>query len=97
MQFKELEWKDIISEGVFVCSTCDIDLCGWIKIEFRINHEPKENKYYLYSFGKGKIRRLGPDKYGSVESAKNAAYRTYSNEMARIKKAIDFLVAEDSY
>ncbi len=94
MQFKDLEWKDTISNGVFVCSACEINLCGWIKIEFHINYEPKEGKYYLYSFGKGSIRRLQPEKYGSVESAKNAAYRTYSNEMARIKKAIDFLVAE---
>ncbi len=97
MQFKELEWKDIISDGVFVCSTCEIKLCGWIKIEFRINHEPKENKYYLYSFGKGSIRRLQPDIFDSVELAKNAAYRIYSNEMARIKKAIDFLIADDNY
>jgi len=97
MQFKDLEWKDIISDGVFVCSYCDINLCGWIKIEFRINHEPKENKYYLYSFGRGSIRRLQPEKYDSVESAKNVAYRTYSNEMARIKKAVDYLVADNSY
>ncbi len=94
MQFKELEWKDIISDGVFVCSTCGINLCGWIKIEFRINHELKENKYYLYSFGKGGMRRLGSEKYDSVESAKNAAYRTYNNEMQRIKKAVDFLVID---
>ncbi len=94
MQFKDLEWKDIISDGKFVCSSCEIKLSGWIKIEFRIDHEPKENKYYLYSFGKGSIRRLEPEKYGSVESAKNAAYRIYNNEMARIKKAVDFLVAE---
>jgi hypothetical protein len=40
----------------------------------------------------GSIRRLKPEKYDSVESAKNAAYRAYSNEMARIKKAIDYLV-----
>ena len=97
MEFKELEWKDIISDNVVVCSHCEINLCGWIKIEFRINHEPKENKYYLYSFGKGSIRRLEPEKHDSVESAKNTAYRIYNNEMARIKKAIDFLVADDSY
>ena len=53
----------------------------------------KENKYYLYSFGKGSIRRLEPERYDSVESAKNAAYRIYSNEMSRIKKAVDYLVA----
>ena len=92
MQFKDLDWKDHISDNVLVCSTCEINLCGWIKIEFRINHEPKENKYYLYSFGKGSFRRLEPEKYGSVESAKNAAYRIYSNEMERIKKAVDYLI-----
>ncbi len=97
MQFKDLEWKDIISDGEFVCSTCEINLCGWIKIEFRINHEPKEGKYYLYSFGKGSIRRLEPDIFDSVELAKTAAYRIYSNEMVGIKKAVDYLVAEDSY
>lgn len=97
MQFKELEWKDIISDGVFVCSTCEINLCGWINIEFRINYEPKENKYYLYSFGRGNIRRLEPEKYDSVETAKNTAYRLYNDEMARIKKAVDSLAAEDSY
>jgi len=93
MQFKELEWKDIVSDGVFVCSHCKINLCGWIEITFCINHELEDGKYYLYSYGKGSIRRLPPEKYGFVESAKNAAYRTYSNEMARIKKAVDFLVA----
>ncbi len=97
MQFKELEWKDSISDGVFVCSHCDINLCGWIKMEFRIDHEPKENKYYLYSYGKGSIRRLQPDKFDSVESAKTAAYRIYNNEMARIKKTVDYLVAGDNY
>lgn len=97
MQFKELVWKDVVSDGVIVCSHCEINLCGVIKIEFRINHEPEENKYYLYSFGKGSIRRLQPDKYDSVELAKDAAYKTYSKEMDRIKKAVDFLVAEDIY
>ncbi len=55
MQFKDLEWKDIMSDNVVVCSHCEINLCGWIKIEFRINHEPKENKYDLYCFGKGSL------------------------------------------
>lgn len=41
MQFKDLDWKDVISDGVIVCSHCEIDLCGVIKMEFRINHEPK--------------------------------------------------------
>lgn len=93
MQFKDLEWKDVVSDVVIVCSTYELNICGWIKIEFRINHEPNENKYILYAFGKGSIRRLEPEKYGSIESAKNAAYRIYSNEMERIKKAVDCLVA----
>ena len=93
MKFKDLEWKDIMSDNVVVCSHCEINLCGWSKIECRINHEAEENKHYLYAFGKGGIRRLQPEKYDSVESAKNAAYRIYSNEMARIKKAVDFQLA----
>lgn len=97
MQFKDLEWIDIMSDGVIVCSTYELNICGWIKIEFRINHEPDEGKYILYSFGRGSIRRLQPEKYDSIESAKNAAYRKYSNEMARIKKAVDFLVADYNY
>jgi len=35
---------------------------------------------------------LQPEKFDSVEIAKNAAYRIYSNEMVRIKKAVDYLV-----
>ena len=62
-------------------------------MEFKINHEPKEDKYMLYSFGKGSIRRLKPETYDSVESAKNVAYRAYSNEMERIRRAIEYLVA----
>lgn len=96
MQFKDLDWKDIVSDGIIVCSTYELNICGWIKIEFRINHEPEEDKYYLYSFGRGNIRRTQPDKYDSVEAAKNAAYRIYSQEMTRLKKAIDFLMAEGS-
>ena len=97
MHFKDLEWKDVVSDGVTVCSHCEVNICGVIKMEFRINHEPKENKYYLYSFGKGSIRRLEPERYDSVELAKNMAYRIYSNEMTRIKKAVDYLVADDCY
>ena len=93
MRFKDLEWKDVVSDGVTVCSHCEINLCGVIKMEFRINHEPKEDEYYLYCFGKGSLRRLQPEKYSSMESAKNAAYRIYSNEVERIKKAVDILVA----
>ncbi len=97
MHFKDLEWKDVVSDGVTVCSHCEVNICGVIKMEFRINHEPKEDKYYLYSFGKGSIRRLEPERYDSVELAKNMAYRIYSNEMTRIKKAVDYLVADDCY
>lgn len=97
MQFKDLEWKDVVADGVTVCSHCEINLCGVIKMEFKINHEPEEDKYMLYGFGKGSLRRLQPEKYDSIDSAKNVAYRAYSNEMARIKKAVDYLVAEDCY
>lgn len=92
MQFKELDWKDVISDNVIVCSHCEINLCGWINMEFKINHDLEDDKYLLYAFGKGSIRRLQPEKYGSIESAKNAAYRIYSNEMEKIKKAVDYLV-----
>lgn len=97
MQFKDLEWKDVVSDGVTVCSHCEINLCGVIRMEFRINHEPEENKYLLCCFGKGSLRRLQPEKYDSMELAKNVAYRNYSNEIARIKKAIDYLVADGCY
>ena len=97
MQFKNIEWKDVISGGVIVCSHCEVNLCGVIKIEFRINHETKEDKYLLYVFGKGRLRRLQPEKYDSVELAKNAAYRIYSNEMERIRRAVDYLVADACY
>ena len=92
MKFKDLDWKDIVSDNVTVSSHCIIDVCGVVKMEFKINHEPKENKYLLYCFGKGSIRRLQPEKRESVESAKKDAYKIYSNEMERIKKAVDFLV-----
>lgn len=97
MQFKELEWKDHISDDVIVCSHCEINLCGVIQMKFTINHDPQDDKYYLYCFGKGRLRRLQPEKYDSVEMAKSMAYKIYSNEMTRIKKAIDFLVADDCY
>ena len=92
MKFKDIDWKDIVSDSVIVSSHSIIDVCGVIKMEFKINHEPKENKYLLYCFGKGSMRRLQPEKYESVESAKKDAYGIYSNEMARIKKAVDYLL-----
>lgn len=66
-------------------------------MEFRINHEPKEDKYDLHCFAKGSLRRLQPEKYDSIESAKSAAYRIYSNEMERVRRAIDYLVADGYY
>lgn len=63
-----------------------------IEITFCINHELEDGKYYLYTYGKGSLRRLKPEKYGSIESAKNAAYMIYSNEMARIKKSVEYLM-----
>ncbi len=92
MRFKDLEWKDVMSENVVVSSHCMINLCGVIKIEFQVNHDPKDNQYNLYAFGKGSIRRLQPEKCGSIESAENVVYRIYSNEMERIKKVADYLV-----
>ena len=92
MQFKQLEWRDIISDDAIVCSVCEIKIHGWIKIEFRINYEPKENVYYLYSFGKGNIRRTHPESFDTVDEAKTAAYGIYNNEMSRIKKTIDFMI-----
>ena len=94
MQFKQLEWRDIISDGVFVCSVCEIKIHGWIKIEFRINHELKENKYYLYSLGKGNIRRTHPESFDTVDEAKTAAYGIYNNEMCMMKRCVDSLIKE---
>ena len=71
MQFKDLEWKDVTSDNVIVYSHYEINLCGMVKIEFKINHEPKEDKYYLYVFGKGSIRRLKPERYDNIDLAKN--------------------------
>ena len=95
MKFKDLEWKDAVSGNMVVSSHCMINLCGVIKIEFQINHDPKDNQYYLYAFGKGSIRRLQPEIYDSLEEAKNAAYGIYSQEMARIKKEVDRLVTAE--
>ena len=97
MQFKQLEWRDSVSDGVIVCSVCEIKICVWIKIEFRINHEPKENKYYLYSFGKGNIRRTQPELFDTVDEAKTVAYEIYNNEMQRIKCRIDSFLEDEVY
>lgn len=93
MKFKELEWQDIISDGVVISSTCNVKVYGYvIRMEFRISYNKDEDKYYLCSFGQGSIRRLKPDVFDSLEGAKSAAYRIYSHEMERIKKAVDYMV-----
>ena len=98
MHFKELEWEDHMADGKAVSSRCAIKAYGYdIRMEFRIAYDREEGRYCLYSFGGGSIRRLKPDLYGSMEDAKQAAYRIYGNEMAKIKKSVDRLVAEDSY
>lgn len=95
MQFKELVWDDHTSDGVIVASNCKIKVYGHaIKIEFRISYDKEENKYYLYSFGQGSIRRLQPEAFESIDEAKNAAYRIYNKEMIRMKNAIDSLLIE---
>lgn len=94
MKFKELKWLDNVSDDVIVSSHCVVKVYDGIKIEFRINHDKKENKYYLYSFGKGSIRRLEPDKFATVDEAKTAAYGIYSREMHRMKKAMDSFISE---
>ena len=97
MRFKELEWKDIISDGVIISSTCDVKVYGCvIRMEFRISYKKDEDRYYLCSFGQGSIRRLKADVFDSLEGAKSAAYRIYSYEMERIKKAVDCLVVMDN-
>lgn len=93
MRFKDLEWKDVVSDNMIVSSYCIINLCAWIKFTFCINYESEEDQYYLYSYGNDKINKLSPEKCSSIESAKNVAYRIYSNELERIKKAVDYLVA----
>lgn len=95
MKFKELEWQDIISDGVVISSTCNVKVYGYvIRMEFRISYNKDEDKYYLCSFGQGSIRRLKPDVFDSLEGAESAAYRIYSHEMERIKKAVDCLVVD---
>ena len=88
-KIRQLKWLDIISDGVLVTSKCVVMVYDSIKMEFRIDHEKEENVYYLYSFGKGSIRRLEPDKFNTVDEAKNAAYEIYSNELIRLKRKID--------
>lgn len=33
MKFKDLEWKDVVSDNMIVSSHCMINLCGVIKME----------------------------------------------------------------
>ena len=89
MQLKQLKWFDNISDGVIVSSHSIVNVYSSINIEFQINHSKEENLYYLYSFGKGSIRRLETDKFTTVDEAKAAAFEIYSNEMHRMKCRID--------
>ena len=78
---------------VVISSTCNVKVYGYvIRMEFRISYNKDEDKYYLCAFGQGSIRRLKPDVFDSLEGAKSAAYRIYSHEMERIKKAVDYMV-----
>lgn len=96
MQFTELEWIDQMSDDMIISSSCNVKVYGYnIKIEFRITYERNEDKYYLYSFGKGSIRRLMPDVFSSIDEAKAAAYQIYNKEMIRMKKAIDSWLIDD--
>ena len=92
MQFKELKWSDNISDGVIVSSHCVVKVYDSMWIEFKINHNKEENKYYLHSFGKGSIRRLEPNVFDTVDDAKDDAYEIYSKELSRMKKAIDSFI-----
>lgn len=97
MNFKELEWEDHVSDGVIISSNCKVKVYGYdIMMEFRIAYEKNEDMYYLCSFGKGSIRRLRPDIFKTIDEAKAAAYKTYTNEMLRMKKAIDSFVIENN-
>ena len=89
MQLKQLKWLDSVSDGVLVASHAIMKIYSSINIEFQINHSKEENVYYLYSFGKGSVRRLEPDKFNTIDEAKNAAYEIYSNELIRLKRKID--------
>lgn len=60
--------------------------------EFRISYEWNIGMYYLYTFGRGKLRKIPPDVFKSLEEAKAAAYEIYNNEMCQMKKAVDHLV-----
>lgn len=92
MKIKELKWLDNISDGVIVASYSIVKVNSYIKMEFQIKHDKVEDAYYLHSFGKGSIRRLQPDKFKTVDEAKNAAYGIYKNELIEIKKAVALFI-----
>lgn len=92
MQFRELKWSDNVSDGVLVASRCVVKVYDSMWIEFQINHNKEENRYYLHSFGKGSIRRLEPNVFDSVDEAKDYAYEIYSKELSRMKKAVDSFI-----
>jgi len=92
MKFRKLEWKDHISNGAIIGSTCILKIYSYISIEFRISYEWNIGMYYLYTFGRGKLRKIPPDVFKSLEEAKAAAYEIYNNEMSQMKKSVDYLV-----
>lgn len=92
MQFRKLKWSDNISDDVLVASRCVVKVYDSVWIEFQINHNKQENRYYLHSFGKGSIRRLEPNIFDTVDEAKDYSYEIYSKELSRMKKAIDAFV-----
>lgn len=92
MQFRELKWSDNVSDGVIVSSHCVVKVYDSMWIEFQINHNKEENKYYLHSFGKGSIRRLELNAFEDADDAKSYAYEIYSKELSKMKKAIDSFI-----
>lgn len=96
MRFKELEWEDVISDGIIIASNCHVKIYDSVNVEFRIVYNKEENQYYLYSFGYGCLRKCRAEVFSKLEDAKTTAFCLYNKEMYRMKKAIDsFIVKED--
>lgn len=97
MQCKALEWSDYMDDnGEIKGSYCLVRIYEYsITIKFVIKYDEQENIFYLQSFGQGSVRRLMPDPFPSVEEAKIGAYKIYSNELLRLKSAIDSFFIEN--
>lgn len=96
MKFKELHWIDNYEGDLIISSNCRVKIYDCFNIEFRIWYQKKDNVYEMYSFGKGNIRRLEPDRFESLDEAKTAAYDIYNNELTRMKIGIDSFLLEES-